>query len=52
MSPTAKACRKVATQLARASKNAAMGGPAVSVRVADPTYLVNLLRRAARELER
>jgi len=52
MPPTAKACRQVANQLARATRNAKMGGEGVSVRVADPRYLINLLRRAARELER
>lgn len=51
MSVTAKACRKLASQLARATGNAKMGGPAVSVRVKDPAYLIALLRRSARELE-
>jgi hypothetical protein len=51
MSVTAKACRKVASQLARASKNASFAGEGTGVVVSDPKYLVGLLRRAAREME-
>lgn len=51
MSPTAKACRQIAKQLDRATRAAALGGRDVSVRVKDPLVLINLLRRAARELE-
>lgn len=52
MSPTAKACRQLANQLNRAARAAAFGGGDVSVRVKEPTVLIDLLRRAARELER
>lgn len=52
MTPTSKACRQLARQLDRATRNAKLGGEAVSVRVADPAYLIALLRRAARELDR
>jgi len=52
MTPTSKACRQTANQLARAYRAAAFGGDDVSVRVTDPAYLINLLRRAARELDR
>lgn len=52
MSMTAKACRKTATQLNRAFRAASFGGDDVSVRVKDPRFLIDLLRRAARELER
>lgn len=52
MSVTSKACRKVASQLARAQKMAAFGGPNTGVHVKDPDYLIRLLRRSARELER
>ena len=52
MTLTAKACRKVASQLARAKRNAEFGGEDSFVRVRDPKYLIGLLRRAARELER
>lgn len=52
MTPTSKACRQVARQLDRAYRAAAFGGDDVSVRVKDPAYIIGLLRRAARELER
>jgi hypothetical protein len=52
MSVTAKACRQTANQLARATKLSALGGSEVSVRVKDPKYLIGLLRRAAKELEK
>ncbi len=52
MSITAKGCRKVANQLARASRNAAFAGEGSGVRVKDPKYLIGLLRRAAKELEK
>lgn len=52
MSPTGKACRQVANQLARTTRGAAFGGDGTYVRVRDPEYLISLLRRAARELER
>jgi hypothetical protein len=52
MTPTAKALRQLARQLNRAYRHAALGGDDVSVRVKDPRLLINLMRRAARELER
>ena len=52
VSVTAKGCRKVASQLARACRNADFAGEETGVRVKDPKYLIGLLRRAARELER
>jgi hypothetical protein len=52
VSVTAKASRKLASQLARASRNAAFAGEGTGVFVRDPAYVVGLLRRAARELER
>jgi len=50
VTPTSKACRQVARQLDRAYRNASIAG--ADVRVKDPRYLINLLRRAAREMER
>lgn len=52
MNPTAAACRKLASQLARAAKAASFGGEGVGVRVREPDTLIRLLRRAARELDR
>lgn len=52
MTVTSDACRKVASQLAKAQKMAAFGGPETGVRVKDPGYLIRLLRRSARELDR
>ena len=49
---TAKACRNVASQLARASRNASFAGEGTGVMVRDPGYLIGLLRRAAREMDR
>lgn len=36
-----------ADQLERMAEGARFGGPDTSVRVTDPTYLIDLLRRAA-----
>jgi hypothetical protein len=52
VSVTAKGCRKVAAQLARATRNAGFAGEGTGVMVKDAAYLIGLLRRAARELER
>jgi hypothetical protein len=52
MTPTAKALRQLARQLDRAYRHASLGGNDVSVRVKDPRILINIMRRAARELER
>lgn len=52
MTPTAKALRQLARQLDRAYRHASIAGGDVSVRVKDPRVLIDVMRRAARELER
>lgn len=42
MSPTAKACRQIAMQLDRCSRQASFGGGNVAVTVKDPRYLTQL----------
>ena len=52
MTVTSEACRQAAAQLARVKRNAGFAGEGTKITVADPGYLIGLLRRAARELER
>jgi urease accessory protein UreF len=43
----AKELVAIALQVEQAHRNAGLGGPAVTVRIKDPLYLADLLRRAA-----